>query len=135
MFAHLKCCTSGYGINGKVFKEPALLRAAWISHHAVVVRRWGVSPKICCHIMHANGTSLGICAEELDETTIAEAAAVEAEDFERAANLSAKADSAKARLASLDQHLGATDAACSHAVLLLSFQPPKCPVLCYAMQI
>ncbi len=91
-----------------------------------------MSPKICCHIMHANGTSLGICAEELDETTIAEAAAVEAEDFERAANLSAKADSAKARLASLDQDLGATDAACSQAVLLLLISASKmhCTVLC-----
>ncbi len=57
-----------------------------------------------------------MCSEELEETTNAEAAAVEAEDFERAASLSAKADAAKAHLAELDQALRAADAACTQAV-------------------
>ncbi|BDA48665.1 hypothetical protein COCOBI_12-3460 [Coccomyxa sp. Obi] len=55
--------------------------------------------------------------KELEETTNAEAAAVEAEDFERAASLSAKADAAKARLADLDQALRAADAACTQAAV------------------
>lgn len=41
---------------------------------------------------------------------------MEAEDFDRAASLSAKADAAKARLASLEEALRAADAACSQAV-------------------
>ncbi len=56
------------------------------------------------------------CAEELEKTTSAEAAAVEAEDFERAASLSAKADAAKAHLADLDQSMRAADAAYTQAV-------------------
>ena len=62
----------------------------------------------------------GICcsAEELEEATGAEAAAVEAEDFERAAALSATADAGKARLAGLQQAVRAVDSTCERLVQL-----------------
>ncbi len=46
----------------------------------------------------------------------AEGAAVEAEDFERAAALGAAADQAKARLAQLERGLRAAEGACDAAV-------------------
>lgn len=55
-------------------------------------------------------------AGELDEATSAEAAAVEAEDFEKAAALSAAADAAKARLADLQQAVRALDTTCERLV-------------------
>ena len=57
-------------------------------------------------------------AGELEEATGAEAAAVEAEDFERAAALSATADAAKARLTDLQQAVRAVDSTCERLVQL-----------------
>lgn len=54
--------------------------------------------------------------DELEAITAAEAAAVDAEDFERAAGLSASADEAKAKLASLQAALRRAEAACDAAV-------------------
>ena len=58
------------------------------------------------------------CSGELDKATKAEAAAVEAEDFEGAAALSATADAAKARLADLQQAVRAVDTTCERLVQL-----------------
>lgn len=57
---------------------------------------------------------------ELEQSTEAEAAAVEAEDFDRAAGLSAQADAAKARLAELQQAVRAADSTCERLVRLLT---------------
>lgn len=67
------------------------------------------------HIAHIQMWCPSI-AGELDEATDAEAAAVEAEDFEKAAASSAQADAAKARLADLQQTVRAADSTCEHLV-------------------
>jgi hypothetical protein len=70
-------------------------------------------------------------ADDLDDITRHEAAAVEAEDFEAAASLSAKADAAKARLASLEQAVRAAEAACAKKVGLCQHATPplRCAIL------
>ena len=55
-------------------------------------------------------------AGQLEAATQAEAAAVDAEDFEKAAALSAQADAAKARLADLHLAVRAADGACERLV-------------------
>ena len=50
---------------------------------------------------------------------------MEAEDFHRAAGLSAQADAAKARLAELQQAVRAADSACERLVRLLT-----CNIFC-----
>ena len=55
-------------------------------------------------------------AGKLEAATQAEAAAVDAEDFEKAAALSAQADTAKARLADLHLAVRAADGACERLV-------------------
>jgi uncharacterized hydantoinase/oxoprolinase family protein len=63
------------------------------------------------------------CAEELEDITRDEVSAVEAEDFERAASLSAKADAAKGRLASLKRAVRAAEATCEQSVGILVTSP------------
>jgi hypothetical protein len=55
-------------------------------------------------------------AGELKDLTEAEAVAVEAEDFDQAAGLSAKADATKARLAELQQAVRAAENTCDRLV-------------------
>ena len=62
---------------------------------------------------------------ELEAATQAEAAAVDAEDFEKAAALSAQADAAKARLTDLHLAVRAADGACERLVCPLP--PPHLP--------
>jgi hypothetical protein len=64
-------------------------------------------------------------AGDLEQVMAAEAAAVEAEEFERAAGLSADADSSKQRLAQLESALRRADAACEAAV-----SSPRCRLPC-----